>query len=222
VGMPLYGVISGITILIPTILGLLRYRWLAEEVKLFLFLQVVNSLTVIAQFVLAYYYINNLWSSHLYTLCEVILILLSYRNWQNGEKARSVLFVTAIVYAVFWLLLKLTIENLKAPSTYASPVSRAILMIASFQMLYALARDSEESILSDGRFWLVAATMIFAAGGVMFYALQGIIFTLQKEMILKVFNAYWTLIILVHLTYAWGFICSSTRQNSGGRLASAQ
>ena len=215
--IPFYGVVATLSTILPILVGGLRWRSDArQEVGLFYYLLLFNAVSGISQFVLASSNINNLWISHISPLVEVTLSLLAYRSWQRSEGAKIVLLAVVVFYAMTWGMLRF-MEELTSPSLIAFPIARSVVMIASFHMLYVLARDSDVPLLQMPKFWIVSTTMIAGAAAIMFFALQGVITKMQVSQVVRVFYAYWTLTILFNCAYSWSFLCRTFRLNFGGR-----
>lgn len=215
--IPFYGVVASLSTILPILVGGLRWKSEArQEVGLFFYLLLFNAFSGITQLVLASWSINNLWVSHFSALIEVTLSLLAYRGWQKSEAAKIVLVAVVVFYAMTWGMLRF-MEELSSPSLIAFPIARSVVMIASFHMLYVLARDSDVPLLQMPRFWIVATTMIAGAAAIMFFALQGVITKMQVSQVVRVFYAYWTLTILLNCAYSWSFLCRTFRLSFGGR-----
>jgi hypothetical protein len=214
--IPFYGVVATLSTILPILVGAIRWRSEARtEIGLFFYLLAFNALSGCAQLYLATVTMNNLWISHVSALLEVVIILLSYRSWQESESSRTIILSVTVFYVMTWLFLRF-IEEFTTPSLIAFPIARAVVMIFSFHMLYVLARDSEAPLLSMPRFWIVATTMISGAAAIMFFALQGMITKMQVGEVVRVFYAYWTLTILLNCSYSWAFLCKASQTNSGG------
>jgi hypothetical protein len=214
--IPFYGVVATLSTILPVLIGALRWKSEARrEVGLFYYLMVFNAVSAVGQLILATIPINNLWISHISAVLEVVLILLSYRAWQQSDSARIIILSATVFYVLTWIFLRF-IEEFSNPSLIAFPIARAVVMVFSFHMLYVLARDSETPLLSLPRFWIVATTMISGAAAIMFFALQGIITRMQVGEVVRVFYAYWTLTILLNCSYSWAFLCKASRTNFGG------
>ncbi len=214
--IPFYGIVATISTILPVLVGAVRWNSDARrEVGLFFYLLVFNALSAGGQLALAWFNINNLWISHISAIVEVTLTLLAYRSWQKSETSRVILLAAIVSYGLSWGFLRF-IEEFPAPSLIAFPIARAVVMVFSFHMLYVLARDSDSPLLSMPRFWIVSTTMIAGAAAIMFFALQGLITRMQVSEVVRVFNAYWTLTILINCIYSWSFLCKVSRTNSGG------
>jgi len=215
--IPFYGVVASISTIMPILVALFRWRGEArEEVGIFFYYLLFGAFSASTQLYLATQNINNLWISHISAFAEVTLALMAYRSWQKSEVARIVLLAIVVFFALTWSMLRF-LEDFATPSLIAFPIARAVVMIASFHMLYVLARDSDSPLLEMPRFWIVATTMISGAAAIMFFALQGVITKMQVSEVVRVFYAYWTLTVLLNCAYSWSFICKTYRPSSGGR-----
>lgn len=219
--LPLYGLVAASSTLIPPFAGAFRFKQLDFDLKIFYALTMFNALWVLGQFITVIMGKNNIWMSHVYVYLELLTFLELYRRWDRSELGRSIIILTMIGYSLFWLASKVFYENFLTPSLYASPTSRVLLVVSSIYAMYLLARDSMQPLHKEPRFWISATTLIYAAGAVMFYALQAIINRMPMDQIVNVYYVYWSFTILIQLSYCWVFLCKSSRVNSGGRLVSA-
>lgn len=213
---PIFSLVAVISTLLPVIVGIMRYRSLEKQVRPFFWLLAISASSTVAQLILAIFNTTNLWTLHIYLLFELPLSLYAYSLWTKEIGPRTVLRAVAVGYLIFWIIAKTIFESYEGPASYSAPVSRILLVIASIYVLYHLASEVETSILADARFWFIAASIVFGAGSAMFAALQGLLVQQTPEVIVRVYNLYWTFIVFINIGYTKAFLCKPIPQTSGG------
>lgn len=213
---PIFSLLAVISTLLPVIIGGMKFRSLDKEIRPLYWLLAISATSTIAQLVTAIYAIQNLWTLHVYLLFELPLSLYAYSLWVRDIGPRIILRTTGVGYILFWLTAKTIFESYAGPASYSAPVSRILLVVASIFVLYHLASEVEVSLLADARFWLIATNIVFGAGSAMFAALQGLLAQQNPDVIVRVYNIYWTFIVLINLGYSKAFLCKPILQTSGG------
>lgn len=214
---PIFSLVAVVSTLLPVLIGGMRFKSLDKEIRPIYWLLALSGASTVAQLTLAILNTTNLWTLHVYLLFELPLSLYAYSLWVKDVSPRIILRSAAVGYLAFWVFAKTIFESYEGPASYSAPVSRILLVLASIYVLYHIASDIEISLLSDAKFWLIATTIVFAAGSAMFAALQGLISQQSGEIILRVYNIYWTFIVIINLGYSKAFLCKPIPQTSGGR-----
>ena len=194
----------------------MKYRSIEKNTRPVFWLLTISAGSTITQLTLALYNINNLWTLHGYLFFELPLSVYAYSLWVREIPTRIILRAIAVGYLVFWALAKTIFESYLGPATYSAPVSRILLVVTSIYSLYHIASETETELINDTRFWFIATSIVFGAGSAMFAALQGLIGQQSPEIILRVYNIYWTFIVFINLGYSWALLCKPIPQTSGG------
>ncbi|MGB2867521.1 MAG: hypothetical protein WBD36_03650 [Bacteroidota bacterium] len=202
---------AAFSILIPVIVGLFTIRSLQPDLKLLLILFVVNAMAVSLQYYLGSRDVNNLWIGHFFNLIEYNMLTLMISDWQEKESTKAVFRLSMLVFTAFWIVAKLYLEKMDQPSVYVIPVSRVLLACASVYSLVGVAQSKTLTFLENPRFWVLSALLVSSAGGLMFYALRGMIAHLPTEQLLLAFYVHWSLIVVENLIYSGGFLCKIRR-----------
>lgn len=217
INIPLFSLVAIMSTLLPIVVGGLKFRSLDRRMMPVLLLLTLNAASTLTQVALALSNTNNLWTLHIYLLFELPLSAYAFSRWVDDVHPRTIFRAIGIIFLLFWLLSKLWIEDFDGPATYSAPVSRILLVVSSIYCLYHISSESESPLLGDGRFWFLATSIVFASGSAMFAALQSLIGKQSPEVIIRVYNIYWTFLIFINLGYSWAFLCKPIPLTSGGR-----
>lgn len=214
---PIFALAAIVSTLLPVIIGAMRYGFIEKEVRPYFWLLAISAISTLTQVGLAMFSIVNLWTLHVYLLFELPVAVYAYSIWTKEVPARIILRAVGAGYIIFWVLAKTMFESPLGPATYSAPVSRILLVVSSIYTLYHVASETERSLLEDSKFWLLGTSIVFASGSAMFAALQGMIGQQVPDMIIRVYNIYWSFLVFINLGYSWAFLCKPTPLTSGGR-----
>ncbi|MEX2117504.1 MAG: hypothetical protein WEB37_11500 [Bacteroidota bacterium] len=216
--LPLIAYMAGGAIVVPFLLGLIALRKLGHDTRLLLAFFGFHSFLTVFQFALAFHAINNLWTSHIYYLVEMVVVLRVYSFWTPSRSARRIFLWLTILYAVFWIAAKFLLEEFTVSALYTPTVSRVIFIGSTLYILVVVATNSELSLYLESRFWFAAGFLVLFAGSLMFYAFRNFIFGFPVEIVDRLLTIHWTNILLSNLLQSAGFLCILRLPNTGGRL----
>lgn len=205
-------------VIVPFVVGLLSSSRLPRDMRPLLALFGIHAIITVAQLILAVQKINNLWTSHLYYLTEVVFLLWVYSLWTSSERARTIFRITTILYAVFWITAKFLFEDFTKSALYTPTVSRVILLGSTLSMLVMLASRDDQVLYLQPKFWFAAGFLVLFAGSLMYYALRTLFFDFSRDVIDTIFLIHWINSILSNSLHTVGFLWILRRPNTGGQL----
>jgi len=220
--LPILAYTAGISTAVPFLIGMGRTRVLPDEFRWLVGLFGFHALITLVQFILAFRGVNNLWSSQIYNVIEVLIFLWVLSQWTPSPTMRRVLQGSGIFYVIFWVVLKILVERFDMYSTYSSPISRIILVAAVTYVLFAIASRSERPVTRDPRFWIGSALLIACTGSLTFYGLRSFIADLPMETVLQAFSIHWGVVVVSNCFFSVGLLCKPLSLSSGGQLELAQ
>ncbi|MFT4031749.1 MAG: hypothetical protein QM669_04970 [Siphonobacter sp.] len=201
--------ISTVSIVVPFIIAIVRYRYLRNEYLLMICYLTVSFLTEMWGFVTFFRgSTNNLIVYNVFTLVELTLLGLLYYQFINHRATRRVILVLIIVFAgiVFW-------RYLPDPSRYDGAVwglENAIVILFILLYFVHLFRKMEVERLSRSPiFWISSGLLIFFSGSVFVYLFGTFIFQ-DKQVLGDLWNINYWLNILFHLLVSIGFCLQDT------------
>jgi len=189
------------------LVGGFRYRNLPRPLRILEWLIIVSFLVEGLQWALASYNIHNLWTSHFYTLIEIIFVFLMYSSWMKKRQSRLMLSLCLSAFIVFWIVGKFTFEPLSLVDGWTAAVSKILQITFSVFILVDIVRESDLVWTSDSRFWVVAGIIIYSAGSLFFYALYNMMLRASPGRLILVYSMNWILMIISNLLYMRGFLC---------------
>ncbi len=212
--MPALKIISGLSSLLPLIIGLHLYRRLNIEMKILTILFTFILIVEILGFYLSFIGINYIWLIHLYTLLEYSLLMLIFSYWQKNNVLKRNLRLSIPFFTFIWIGAKVFMENLNQWDNYTASLECVLLVGVSAYTLFELSKDNTITIYKVPRFWVSGAVLIYFAGNLMVFSLINII--------IITWPIHSALNIISNLCYTGGFLCLIPRRlNYGGLLSSA-
>ena len=209
---------AAIALVLPSVIGIFQYRRLPPDLKPLTVLFGIHALITIAQFVLAFQRINNIWTSHAYYLIEVVILFWIYSLWTPSGRARSIFLVLSILYGVFWIVGKFSFEDFTIAALYTPSVSRIILLGSTLYILGVIAVVSEHPLHLEPKFWFAAGFLTIFSGSLMFYGFRTIMLNFSSDSINALWSIHWSITILSNFLHVIGFLCILRRPNIGGQL----
>ena len=217
-GIPILAYFAAGAVVLPSLIGLAVYPKLEKDLKPLLVLFVVHSLLTALQFVLSFQRVNNLWTSHIYYLIEVVILFRVYSLWVPSATARSIFLGITLLYSVFWIGAKFLFEDFTTPALYTPTVSRVLLIGTTLYVLLITASSSERPLYLEPRFWFAAGFLMLFTGSLMFYGFRTIIFRYSMDAIESLLTIHWINTIFSSCLHTVGFLCILRLPNTGGRL----
>jgi len=216
---PLIAYIAFGSILAPFILSLAFLDRFQRGTRPLIVLFGAYSAVLVTQRILGSQGINNLWTSHLYNVLEVVLVLHVFSMWLASKRTQRVYRATMLLYMTLWLSAKIFWEAFDVPGLTTPVISRVVLLASSLHVLFAItATDSERPLMAEPRFWYAGGFLVSAAGSLMFYALRTVMDAFPLDDVYRVLSINWTIITLSNLMFVVGILCKPRVRNSGGQL----
>jgi hypothetical protein len=216
--LPLIAYMAAGAIFLPLLIGLGAFQRLESDMRLLLAFFGFHAFLTVLQFALASQAINNLWTSHIYYLVEMVIVLRVYSLWTPSGSAKTIFLWLTILYVVFWVAAKFFLEEFMVSAFYTPTVSRIIFIGSTLYILVAVAGNTEHPLYREPRFWFAAGFLVLFAGSLMFYAFRNFIFGFSVEIVDRLLTIHWTNIVLSNALHSVGFLCILRLPNTGGRL----
>lgn len=209
-------------VILPTLVGLLVFNRLEKDLKLLFGLFSFHSILTIMQFIMAFHRINNLWTSHVYYLVEVVILCHVFSNWAGSPGARRIFSWLSLAYVVFWTVIKVSVESFATWALYTPTVSRILLIGLSLHVLMVLAAKIEIPLYREPRFWFAAGFLVLFSGSLMYYGFRTLILQFSFDAMNTALTVNWVNTIFSNSLHIIGFLCILRLPNTGGQLALAR
>ena len=189
------------------LVGGFRYRNLLRPLRILEWLIIIGILNEGIQRIVASFHYYNLWTSHFYTLIEIVFVVFMYSSWMKNHQKRLMLSFCLSVFVVFWIISKFTFEPLSLADSWTASISKILQIIFSVLLLMDVVRESDIVWTDDPRLWVVAGIIIYSAGSLFFYALYNMMLQASRDRLILVYSMNWILMIVSNLLFIRGFLC---------------
>jgi hypothetical protein len=204
---PVLFYISLLIVIVTALVGGFRYRNLPRPLKTLEWLIIINIVEMGVQWILASIRIHNLWTSHFYSLVEIIFVTFMYSSWVKQKQFKLILFLCLAGFSILWIISKFTFEPFSIADDGTATVSKILQILFSAYLLVIVVRESEIIWTNDPRLWVVAGTIIYSAGSIFLFALFNKMLQISHDRLKVVWFLNWILIIVSNVLYARGFLC---------------
>jgi len=212
--LPVLGRIVVFANLVPLIIALIKHRKPSADMVMLLAYLSFSALTTMCQ----YYFgeilgLENLWMSHFFSLLEYQLLILLYSLWAENQILKSLLRLSVIFFAAFWIWAKVNLEKIVQPAVYTPSVGRLIITCVSLYFIFYFVRQPGLAIGKSEKFWITLATLILCAGSLTFFMFRNIIPWLPPHQVLIAFHIHWLNIIVANGFYSWAILIEHDRSD---------
>jgi len=208
---PLITYISIFSVIIPLIAGFSKITLLRRGMKILLLYLIWSFFADIYLLWLPMGYFFTLGLSHVYYIIEFIFIMSIMYNWQDSNEKKILFLELMVLYSAFWAVAMFTFEPLTGLYTFKASISQIILTICAEYTLYVMIKNTTDSILTDFRFWVLLAFVIYYAGTLILIIAKDILLRYPIDILFLATTIDWSLKILFNVLFAIGFKCRQTR-----------
>jgi len=205
--IPVLFYISMLTEIVTALVGGLRYRTLQRPLRILEWLIIFTILEVGLQWALSYFGIHNLWTSHFFTLIEMVFAILMFSSWMKNRRNRMMLSLCLFMFIIFWIVSKFTFEPLSLVDGWTAAISKILQITFSTFLLVEVVKESDMNWTDDPRLWIIAGIIIYSAGSIFIFALFNKMLQISPDRLKIIWFLNWTLIIISNLLYTRGFLC---------------
>lgn len=180
--------ILSLSILIPLITGIIRYRQLPVSYLPLIYLLIIGLLAELGSYTF-FYHTTNAIPSNIYNLAEFLLLAWQFRRWKNILRNDWLFGGLMIGMTLFWITENIVLGRINEFSSYYQVIfSVALILLAVNQMNWLIVNE-KSNILFNAIFIVCIAIMIFFSYKVLmeifyYYApermIKNNIFTLQS------------------------------------------
>jgi hypothetical protein len=153
----------------------------------------------------------NVGLMHIYFLVEYMFIMSIIFFWQESPKMKRLFQTLLLFYVLFWFCAKFTFEPFNGLYSLTTSISQVILALSAGYMLFIVIGNRVQPLFSHQQFWVLLSFVLYYAGTLTFYALQGILVHYSREDVLLAASINWSLRILFNILLIIGFLCPRTQ-----------
>jgi hypothetical protein len=205
---PLIRYLSLFSEFLPFIAGLIRLSSIGRSFRLFFLFVIVSLLSEGSSFILQKQGVHNIWVIHTYILLSTVLLLAMYNEWFREYRfLRLSIWILNIIFVLFWIFSKWTIERFPEPPVYTLSVSDITLMGVSLLSFATLLRVGNDSLLREPRFWVSLGVLIFTAGNLTPFLFIGASVKFSQNDAVTLWMIPWWMNAVSNCCYTWAFLC---------------
>lgn len=199
--------ISAISILLPLIIGLSKYRSLPNGEKIFLSYLAIAALFESLFVYMMLHHMSSHLIGNLFVLSEFILISLVLTSWLKEFSIKIPSLIVIGCFIIVWSF-NATINGLGVLSQYVITAERLGLMILSGYFLIQLMRHFDVYPFHNRRFWIASGIFIYFTTTILTYSMLQLLSNGSYLILTKYFNYFNTTInIFGNILYSIGFLC---------------
>jgi hypothetical protein len=194
------------TVLLPLIVGLLNYGVLDRASRMAFFYIVISCLVNTASVIMAEKSINNLPVLHVYTVLELVTVLLFYREAFKRPSVKKIIAGIIILFVVLSVLNSSFIQPLKTHNSYTRSLE-AILIIIFCIAFFFTKLDNAQAILPSGALtWINTGWLLYFSSSLfLFIAANLMLKQGNRQINVLIWDIHATLVVLMYVLIAIGF-----------------
>lgn len=202
--VPLSAIISNLSNVLPVIAGLLFLFRLSVDLRVLFVFCLLKTLTDLFGLQLALEGVSNLWLFHISTLMEYLILILVFSFWQKNAHLRKWLRLSIPLFALFWIVAKLTFEDFGGLDNYSAPLANVLLIAVAAYTLYEVNKENVLTFHRMPSFWVACGVLIYYTGNLTVFTLGNIV---VARGLIKAWYIHSAMNIIANLCYAGGFVC---------------
>lgn len=194
-----------LSILLPLIIGLLKYKNADKASRLLVIYLVVSGLINLLALILVQFRMQNLPLLHIYTLVEAVLIFAYFRTIFTDHRIKKILTYAMIIFPVVCVINFTFIQSIFSFNTYTRPLEA--ILITFFCLLYFYKSGFTENWLNQPINWYnMGILMYFPVACIIFILSNYLVFAkANKAMNTLVWQVHGALVLMMYIIWARGF-----------------
>ncbi len=149
------------TILLPIIIGIVRFKTIKKEYFLLLVDLVLGLLTEVVSFILIRkYHASNAIPTNIFVLADWILLLYQFRQW-GAFKKKGGFYLLLGIPVLIWLLENIVFKKIVEFSPYYRILYSFLLVLISINEVNFMIIHENKSLIKNPRFMIYIGFIIF-------------------------------------------------------------
>jgi hypothetical protein len=199
-------VILGYSILIPAIIGLIRFSKINTAYQPFILFCVLDVLNHTLSVVLINVYHANTINSNIFILIEAILFVVLFRNWGVFKRRSLIFYITIAVVALFWIIDNLVWHQLNTVNSLFRIFYSFILIFLSIEQMNVLISSAKKNLLYNSCFLICCGIVIFYS----YKATIEVFFLIKLKASISFYSSIFIILVFVNLfvnlIFAWAVL----------------
>jgi len=206
-----FQVISAYSILLAVIAGLIRYRYVLVEYRLFIVFVCFAIANDLLSNVLIYYFKNNIMCSNIYVGIEYIILLLIFYA-VNGWKKNSFYISIALFGGVVWIFDNLILNSIIHFNSIFRVFYSLVILLFSIDGINRILVYEKKKLFSSSKFIIFITFIIYYS----YKAFIEVFYFARPELSKGFYSAIYMLMIYINfftnLSYFAAILCMPTKR----------
>jgi hypothetical protein len=187
--------LSAFSILLPTIVSIIRFRSINIVFRPFVYLLWVGSFVELLTYVVGSIFKNSLMIGNVYVLIESIMLLWQFYAWNKYRSYRNKCLVFGIIFLVFWVVDNLVINDITRINSLFRVIYSFTIVLFSINQVNVVFSSERKNVLHNPAFLICMGLIFFFA----FKAIFETIYVIGVKMSLDFYNTLMLLLTIVNL-----------------------
>jgi hypothetical protein len=201
--------ITQVFILTVGIIGFWKWRQLTRPLRLLNVFILISFVILIAELVMGFYSIRNLWVIHLHRVVELFFYSYIYYLWRPSKQFGYLLWSAYSAYLIIWMIGKFTFEPFYYMDVYSGAVSQIIQMGFGGWLIYEISKESDFKWNKDYRFLIISGVAIYAAAAFFLFTSFNFMLTLPRPLMRMIWSSNLIFLIMQYSFFLRGFLCKT-------------
>jgi hypothetical protein len=185
--------------LLPIVIGWRAWRRLAPPVR---WAVIYLTVTFVEEIFMLYWSRSgrsNIWVINLFTPVAAILLGLMFAGWQQRERWRTVIYAGTAAFPVFWLIMMMTVEDIRKFPPYSQPVQSLLVLSVATWTLVQRSRHTVSPLTRHPWFWVSIGVLFYFVYLVLLDPFSTLMMKSSPHLVLIAFEINGALVMLMNL-----------------------
>lgn len=202
-------VVVPLSILLPLLISVLKYRQLSVSAKLIHWYTIVSAVFTGASLLISrHYHQNSMPVSHLFTVVELAIIVLFYKKlMEAGEKSKAYYYII-LVFTVVCVINALFFQSIYTYNSYTKSIEAIICILFAMKYFATIASGTSSiKIIAQPDFYFNAGFFLYFSGAFMLFIFSNfIVSNLSKPDFMIIWTIHASLVLLMYLFFSTAFL----------------
>jgi hypothetical protein len=204
------GIVVPLSILLPLIVGSIKYRQLGFAAKLiFWYLVAFGLFTGLALIIGKHYHQNNLPVGHLFTVIELGAIVFFYKILFSHGTKNWLYYSIIISFTLLCIINAFFFQSIYTYNSYTKSIEAIISILFAMKYFASITSGNNSSvkILTSPEFYFNAGFFQYFSGAFMLFVFSNFIITnLSLSNFLIIWTIHASLVLIMYLLFSIGFL----------------
>lgn len=214
--------ISILIVFVPFVIGLVLFKYLTTEIKIFFAFVAYGLFNELLSFFLVYVigFKNNMPLTHLYGLVTFLVITIFYRHLLTGFVQRKWIDITVALYTVYYLINSVFLLSIYTYPGVATAIGTIIILLLIILYFAKVMQEAKiKKLFAEPVIWISGALLVYYSVNMFFFVLFNLILEYSVEFTSLIVRIRIGFNVLVYLMISIGFLQQRKLQNNRKSLA---